>query len=94
MDERLKPCAKCGRLPEMWEEAFPHGVCEDCFEADHENAQQSPMSKKPNPVLSDEIPSDTSNRVIDYYRSSLDYLVYFCLIVAAVAFLLRIAGVL
>lgn len=26
------PCTKCGRTPDLWEEAFPHKICESCYE--------------------------------------------------------------
>lgn len=25
-------CSRCNRYPELWEDAFPHGICENCCE--------------------------------------------------------------
>ncbi len=30
--DKSVPCAKCGRLPDLWEEAFPHKICESCYD--------------------------------------------------------------
>jgi len=26
------PCSVCGRYPEVYEDAFPHKICESCYE--------------------------------------------------------------
>lgn len=28
--DRSVTCGQCGRLPQVWEDAFPRGICEDC----------------------------------------------------------------